>query len=156
MIGERIYGPIGNAVDIFAVVSTVLGVATSLGFGVVQINSGLNQLFGLPINEPVQVLLIVGATALASISVGLGLDAGIRRLSELNIILAILLVLFVLLLGPTVFLIKAFVQNTGSYFSEIVEKTFNLYAYEKTDWLGDRKSTRLNSSHVAISYAVFC
>src|SRR5690625_7367426 len=94
MIGERIYGPIGNAVDIFAVVSTVLGVATSLGFGVVQINSGLNQLFGLPINEPVQVLLIVGATALASISVGLGLDAGIRRLSELNIILAILLVLF--------------------------------------------------------------
>ncbi|HLR29648.1 MAG TPA: choline BCCT transporter BetT [Paenalcaligenes sp.] len=136
MIGDRIYGPIGNAVDIFAVVSTVLGVATSLGFGVVQINSGLNQLFGLPINEPVQVLLIIGATALASISVGLGLDAGIRRLSELNIILAILLVLFVLILGPTVFLIKAFVQNTGSYFSELVEKTFNLYAYEKTDWLG--------------------
>lgn len=136
MIGDRIYGPIGNAVDIFAVVSTVLGVATSLGFGVVQINSGLNQLFGLPVSEPVQVILIVAATALASISVGLGLDAGIRRLSEFNIILAIVLVLFVLILGPTVFLIKAFVQNTGSYFSEIVEKTFNLYAYEKTDWLG--------------------
>jgi len=136
MIGERIYGPIGNAVDIFAVVSTVLGVATSLGFGVVQINSGLNHLFGLPVNEPVQVLLIIGATALASLSVGLGLDAGIRRLSELNIILAIALVLFVLVLGPTVFLIKAFVQNTGGYFSELVEKTFNLYAYEKTDWLG--------------------
>jgi len=136
LIGERIYGPIGNAVDIFAVVSTVLGVATSLGFGVVQINSGLNQLFGLPVNEYVQIFLIIGATALASLSVGLGLDAGIRRLSELNIILAIALVLFILVLGPTVFLIKAFVQNTGSYFSEIVEKTFNLYAYEKTDWLG--------------------
>lgn len=136
MIGDRIYGPVGNAVDIFAVVSTVLGVATSLGFGVVQINSGLNQLFGWPVNESVQVILIVGATALASISVALGLDAGIRRLSELNIILAILLVLFVLVLGPTVFLIKAFVQNTGGYLSEIVEKTFNLYAYEKTDWLG--------------------
>src|SRR5690625_1496576 len=136
MIGERIYGPIGNAVDIFAVVSTVLGVATSLGFGVVQINSGLNHLFGLPVNEPVQVLLIIGGTALASLSVGLGLDAGMRRLSELNIILAIALVLFVLVLGPTVFLIKAFVQNTGGYFSELVEKTFNLYAYEKTDWLG--------------------
>src|SRR5690625_7476711 len=125
-IADRNYGTIRNAVDTHAVVSTVLAVAASLGFGVVQINSGLNHLFGLPVHEHVQVLLIIGATALASISVGLGLDAGIRRLSELNIILAIILVLFVLVLGPTVFLIKAFVQNTGSYFSEIVEKTFNL------------------------------
>lgn len=136
LIGDRIYGPIGNAVDIFAVVSTVLGVATSLGFGVLQINSGLNHLFGVPVGTGVQVLLIAGATGLAAISVSLGLDTGVRRLSELNIILAISLMLFVLLLGPTVFLIQAYVENTGAYLSEIVGKTFNLYAYEKTDWLG--------------------
>lgn len=136
LIGDRIYGPIGHAVDIFAVVSTVLGVATSLGFGVLQINSGLNHLFDIPVNTTVQVLLIVGATLLASLSVSLGLDTGVRRLSELNIILAIALMLFVLILGPTVFLIKAYVENTGGYLSEIVGKTFNLYAYEKTDWLG--------------------
>lgn len=136
LIGERIYGPIGNAVDVFAVVSTVLGVATSLGFGVLQINSGLNHLFGVPVGIGVQVLLIAGATGLAAISVSLGLDTGVRRLSELNIILAISLMFFVLLLGPTVFLIQAYVENTGAYLSEIVGKTFNLYAYEKTDWLG--------------------
>lgn len=136
LIGKRIYGPIGHAVDIFAVVSTVLGVATSLGFGVLQINSGLNHLFDVPVNTSVQIILIIAATLLASLSVGTGLDKGVRRLSELNIILAVALMLFVMLLGPTVFLIKAYVQNTGAYLSDIVGKTFNLYAYEKTDWLG--------------------
>ena len=136
LIGDKIYGPIGHAVDVFAVVSTVLGVATSLGFGVLQINSGLNHLFDLPVNNTVQVALIIGATLLAALSVSLGLDTGVRRLSELNIILAVSLLLFVLILGPTVFLIQAYVENTGGYLSEIVGKTFNLYAYEKTDWLG--------------------
>lgn len=136
LIGERIYGPIGHAVDIFAVVSTVLGVATSLGFGVLQINSGLNYLFGVPVGTGSQIVLIIIASGLATISVMLGLDKGIRRLSELNMLLAVLLMLMVLLMGPTVFLIQAFVQNTGSYLSEIVNKTFNLYAYERTDWLG--------------------
>lgn len=136
LIGDRIYGPIGHAVDIFAVVSTVLGVATSLGFGVLQINSGLNYLFGIPVGTLPQIVLIIIASGLATMSVMAGLDKGIRRLSELNMVLAVLLLLLVLVLGPTVFLIQAFVQNTGSYLSEIVNKTFNLYAYQRTDWLG--------------------
>jgi len=136
LIGERIYGPIGHAVDIFAVVATVLGIATSLGFGVAQINSGLNYLFGIPVGTGPQIVLIILATGLATLSVTAGLDKGIRRLSELNMVLAVLLMLTVLILGPTVFLIQAFVQNTGSYLSEIVNKTFNLYAYQRTDWLG--------------------
>lgn len=136
LIGERIYGPIGHAVDIFAVVSTVLGIATSLGFGVFQINSGLNYLFGIPVGIGPQIILIIIASGLATISVMAGLDKGIRRLSELNMILAVLLMLTILIMGPTIFLIQAFVQNTGSYLSEIVNKTFNLYAYERTDWLG--------------------
>ncbi|HEY8331040.1 MAG TPA: choline BCCT transporter BetT, partial [Pseudomonas sp.] len=136
LIGERIHGPIGHAVDIFAILGTVFGVATSLGYGVLQINSGLNHLFGLPVGTWVQIGLIVGVTALATLSVVTGLDKGIRRLSELNLALAAILLLLVLVLGPTVYLLQAFVQNTGSYLSEIVSKTFNLYAYEPTDWLG--------------------
>ncbi|MGQ4275511.1 BCCT family transporter [Pseudidiomarina sp. E22-M8] len=136
MIGNRIYGPIGHVVDVFAVIGTVFGVATSLGYGVAQINSGLGYLFGIPVSTMVQVMLIIGVTMLAIISVTTGLDKGIRRLSELNMGLAVLLLLFVLIAGPTVFLLQAFVQNTGSYVADIVSNTFNLFAYEKTDWIG--------------------
>jgi len=136
LIGERIYGPIGHAVDIFAILGTVFGVATSLGYGVLQINSGFYMMFGLPVNTTVQLGLIVVTCALATLSVATGLDRGIRILSELNLSLAVILMLFVLVLGPTVFLLQTYVQNTGSYLSEIVSKTFNLYAYEPTDWIG--------------------
>ena len=136
LIGERIHGPIGHAVDIFAIIGTVLGVATSLGLGVTQINTGLNHLYGVPISIPVQIALIIGTTTLATISVVTGLDKGVRRLSELNLTLAVLLLLLVLVAGPTVFILQTFVQNTGNYFSGIVTATFNLYAYEPNDWIG--------------------
>ncbi|MEX9623859.1 BCCT family transporter, partial [Proteus mirabilis] len=129
IIGDRIYGPIGHAVDIFAVMGTVFGVATSLGFGVLQVNAGLNHLFDIPINPTVQVVLIVVITGLATISVVSGLEKGIRFLSELNLGLAVILLLLVIILGPTVLILKSFVENTGGYLSEIVSKTFNLYAY---------------------------
>ena len=136
LIGNRIYGPIGALIDIFAVLGTVCGVATSLGLGVLQINSGLAYLFDVPVSSTVQIILVVVTTILATISVVLGLDVGIKRLSELNIFLAIALLLGVLLIGPTVYLLQAFVQNTGSYLSELVTKTFNLYTYNPTDWIG--------------------
>ncbi|MBB5212737.1 BCCT family transporter [Microbulbifer hydrolyticus] len=136
MIGERIYGPIGHAVDVFAIVGTVCGVATTLGYGVLQINSGLNHLFGLPVGPTVQVVLIIVTTILATISVVLGLDAGIKRLSQLNMTLAAILLIMVLLLGSTIYLLQAFVQNFGTYLSQIVDKTFDLFAYAPTDWLG--------------------
>lgn len=136
LIGERIHGPVGHAVDIFAIIGTVLGVATSLGFGVAQINTGLNSLFGVPVSIPVQIALIIGTTALATLSVVSGLDKGVRRLSELNLGLAVLLMLMVILLGPTVLILQTFVQNTGGYLSEIVSRTLNLYAYQPSDWIG--------------------
>jgi len=138
IIGDKIYGPIGHAVDVFAVIGTVLGVATSLGYGVLQVNAGLNHLFGLPVNETVQVILIVVITGLATLSVVSGLDKGIRILSEINLTLAVLLLVLVGAMGPTVLLLKSFVENTGGYLSEIVNKTFNLYAYEpkSSKWLG--------------------
>ncbi|MFA5702010.1 MAG: choline BCCT transporter BetT [Advenella sp.] len=136
IIGDRIYGRTGQAVDTFAVLGTVFGVATSLGFGVAQINSGLNYLFNLPVTLKVQIVLIIIACGLATISVASGLDRGIKILSEINLGFALLLLLFVLILGPTVFLLQTFVENTGSYLSDIVTATFNLYAYQPNDWIG--------------------
>jgi choline/glycine/proline betaine transport protein len=136
LIGRRIHGPIGHAVDIFAVLGTMFGVATSLGLGVLQVNAGFSHLFGLPVALGVQLPLIAGITGLATISVVLGLDRGIRRLSELNVGLAVFLLLFVLVTGPTVFLLQAFVQNLGAYLGAVVPLTFRIYAYEPNPWIG--------------------
>ncbi|MFD1259810.1 BCCT family transporter [Entomomonas asaccharolytica] len=137
LIGERIYGPIGNAVDTFAVIGTVLGVATTLGMGVKQINAGLHHLYGVPISFTVQFIFIVVIMFFASLSVFSGLSKGVKRLSEANMILAVLMLLFVLILGPTLFIMTTFMQNIGDYLSEIVSKSFNLYAYKTSDWIGN-------------------
>lgn len=136
LIGDRIYGWPGHFVDIFAVISTVFGVATSLGLGASQVNSGLNYLFGLGVSNTNQILIMVGVTSLAALSVGMGLDKGIKRLSEANMILAIILMFLIFILGPSIFLLQAYVQNIGAYLSDIVRITFNLFAYEKSEWIG--------------------
>ncbi|WP_247594649.1 BCCT family transporter [Sphingopyxis sp. PAMC25046] len=137
LIGRRIHGPIGHAVDIFAVLGTMFGVATSLGFGVLQVNAGFHHLFGLPVGTGVQIILIAAITAMATLSAAAGLDAGIKRLSELNIFLAISLLLFVLVASSTVFLLQAYVQNVGAYLGSLVQRTFRMYAYEPNAWFGD-------------------
>ncbi|MEC7689860.1 BCCT family transporter [Alteromonas sp. RKMC-009] len=136
LIGERIYGWPGHLVDIFAVTSTIFGVSTSLGFGAAQINAGLSYVFGIPSTTGVQIGLMAGVVGIAIISVTTGLDKGIRRLSEANMLLAVALLVFVLVLGPTVFLLQAYLQNMGAYTSDIVRNTLNLFAYAKTDWIG--------------------
>ena len=136
LVGERIHGPFGAAVDVFAIICTSCGIATSLGYGVLQINGGLAYLIGIEVSSGVQVGLICGIMVLAGISVALGLDAGIRRLSELNLLLALLLLGGVLFAGPTVTLLQSTIQSLGVYAGDLVAKTFNLYAYEPTDWLG--------------------
>ena len=134
LIGDKIYGPIGHSVDTIAVLGTVFGVATSLGFGVLQINTGLNYLFDLPVGINTQIILIALITAVATISVVLGLDGGIKRISELNLYLASFLLLFVFIAGPSFFLLDALIQNIGTYVSNIVFMTFNQYTYNKTPW----------------------
>lgn len=140
LIGKRIHGPIGYAVDIFAVFGTMFGVATSLGLGALQVNSGLNYLFDVPQGITTQIILIAIITAFATISVVLGLDSGIRRLSEFNLGLALLLLVFVFVVGPTGFILQSFVQNIGAYLADVVDRTFNMYAYTLADgptsWLG--------------------
>ena len=93
LIGDRIYGPMGASVDVFAVICTTCGISVSLGLGVLQINTGLNYLFGVAIDAWIQVLLIFATMAVATVSVIMGLDSGIKRLSEINTVLAVSLLL---------------------------------------------------------------
>lgn len=136
LIGDRIYGWAGHTVDIFAVIGTLFGVATSLGVGAAQINAGIAYLTGTEVSIGNQIWIMAGIVIFAVISVSTGLDKGIRRLSEVNMLLAVGLLLLILISGSTVFLLTAYIQNVGFYLSDIVRNTFNLFAYEKTDWIG--------------------
>lgn len=138
LIGERIYGPIGHVVDVFAIFGTLFGIATTLGLSVTQINAGMNYLWpSIPVSSTVQVVSILVITGLATISVAVGLDKGIKNLSLFNIYLAVALMLFVFIVGPTLFILETFLQNTGSYLNNIIERTFNLQAYSRSDWIGN-------------------
>ena len=117
ILGDRVWGWWGHAIDTLAVFATLFGLATSLGFGATQANAGLNELFGIPINNTVEVVLISGITAIALISVLRGLDGGVKVLSEINMGLAFLLLLFVLFTGPTIAILTGF----GDYLLAYVE-----------------------------------
>jgi betaine/carnitine transporter, BCCT family len=119
IFGERIWGWTGHVIDILAVFATLFGLATSLGLGAQQASAGLNFLFGLPVTDVTMVLLILGITAIALVSVVAGLDAGVKRLSEINMILAAVLLLFVILVGPTLSIITGFFLNLGAYFQHL-------------------------------------
>ena len=136
LLGDRINGPIGNIVDILAIFGTMFGVATSLGVGVLQINAGLNFLVGIDFSTTLQIVLIVIITMIATGSVALGLDKGIRRLSNFNMIVAISIIGFVFFAGPSIFILNSMVENTGFYLQNLVGTTFWLNAYEGTEWLG--------------------
>lgn len=134
ILGERAFGPWGWTVDVIAVLGTLFGVATSLGLGTLQLNSGLNYLFGTPATGLVQVVLITVITSIAATSVALGLDKGVRRLSQLNIVLAMALLAFVLAVGPTVFIAEGMVQSIGDYLDALPWLSFWTQTFKDTDW----------------------
>ena len=134
LLGERIYGWPGNIIDILATVATLFGVATSLGLGVQQVNAGLDHLLGIGQSPKIQVILIACITLVATWSVIKGLDKGIRRLSEINISFAALLALFVLLVGPTVFIMDALLENIGYYIQHLPQLSTWNETYEQTEW----------------------
>ena len=115
VFGERIWGWPGHIIDILAVVATVFGLATSLGYGASQAATGLNFLFGVPLTDTTQIVLIIVITAFALISVLAGLDGGVKRLSEINMVLAALLLFFMVIVGPTLFILTGFFDNILSY-----------------------------------------
>lgn len=137
LLGKRVGGPIGDAIDVFAVCGTVFGVATSLGFGVSQMTAGLAYIYGTPDTTAMKLSVIALVMGAATLSVLSGADRGIRRLSELNLTVAVLLMLFVLAVGPTLFLLRALIQNFGLYLDHFVQRTFTLYAYEPRAWMAD-------------------
>ncbi|MHB9832211.1 choline transporter BetT [Pseudomonas savastanoi] len=144
LIGKRINGPIGYAVDgfgiiatIFGIIATIFGLGADMGFGVLHLNSGLDYLFGVAHTHWIQVGLItlmMGAAILVAIA---GVDKGVRVMSDINMLLACALLLFVLFAGPTQHLLNTLVQNIGDYLGALPSKSFDVYAYnEPSDWLG--------------------
>jgi len=134
LLGDRIYGWPGNIIDIMATVATLFGVATSLGLGVQQVNAGLDHVLNIGQSPFIQVLLIAGITGVATWSVVKGLDKGIRRLSEINIILAAALAVFVFILGPTLFIMDALLENIGYYIQHLPQLSTWNETYENTSW----------------------
>src|SRR5690606_34224955 len=140
LLGDRVKGWIGDVIDVVAIIGTLFGVATSLGFGVSQIGAGLSFL-GV-VGEVGNILLItltVVITAIAMVSVLSGIDKGIKLLSNTNMVMAALLLGIVLAVGPTVFLLGDFVQQIGSYLQNFLRLSFNTYSFQGEagiDWLG--------------------
>lgn len=133
LLGERIWGWPGHLIDILAVLATMFGLATSLGFGASQASSGLSFLFGVPEGNTTQIVLVIGITAIALGSVLAGLDAGVKRLSEINMILAFLLLVFVIAVGPTLILLGGLFDYLGAYLRFLPELS-NLFGREDANF----------------------
>lgn len=140
LLKERINGPIGDAVDAFALVGTIAGIATTLGYGALQLSAGLGSLTSWDTGSTgFRIAIIAIVVGLAGISAVTGLDKGVRRLSELNLSLSFILLGFVLMAGPTVFLFQALSENIGNYLSQLVNMSLRTFAYEPTQeagWFG--------------------
>jgi BCCT family betaine/carnitine transporter len=134
LLGDRVWGWFGHVVDTLAVFATLFGLATSLGFGAEQATAGLNYLFGWPATDTTKVVLIVMITMVAMGSVLAGLDAGVKRLSELNMVLALLLLVFVISVGPTLEIITGFAKGIVDYLINVIPLS-NWVGREDTDYM---------------------
>jgi len=136
VFGKRIHGALGSAVDLAAVLGMIFGVAASLGIGVVLLNYGLTFLFGIPEGTAAQIGLVAVAVVMATVSAVSGVDRGIKLLSQLNVLLAIGLALYILVVGDTVFLLNGLVLNVGDFVSSFPAMTMETFAFDRpVDWL---------------------
>lgn len=137
ILGRRTKGAAGAAVDIATMLGTIFGIATSLGIGVVMLNVGLDILFGIPQGVPAQIGLVVLAVGVATVSAVTGVDRGIRVLSQLNVLLALLLAAWVLVTRDTAFLLRAAVMNVGDFVSLFPGMTMDTMAFDyDAEWMG--------------------
>lgn len=134
ILGNKIYGFWGNLIDTLSVLATMIGIATSLGLGVQQINAGLHFLFDVTISTEIQVILIAIITAIATMSVFTGLDRGVKYLSTANMYLAAIFMAFIIVIGPTSYILGAFTQSLGFYITELPEMSFWTETFKGTDW----------------------
>ncbi|PIC63799.1 glycine/betaine ABC transporter permease [Sporosarcina sp. P13] len=137
IFGDRVDGPLGTIIDVFAIFATVFGVATSLGFGAVQINAGLNYLFDIPIGFWSQFVIISVVTVLFLISAWSGLGKGIKILSNANMFLALALLIFIIALGPTLLIFNMFTDSIGGYLENLIRLSFRTAPLtpENRSWL---------------------
>ncbi|MPS31972.1 BCCT family transporter [Salinivibrio sp. VYel9] len=119
LFGERVWGWTGHVIDILAIIATLFGLATSLGLGASQASAGLHYLFDTPLGDTTEVLLVMGITGAAILSVVAGVDKGVKRLSEINMMLALLLLIFVIAVGPTIAILTGFFGNLGAYLQNL-------------------------------------
>jgi choline/carnitine/betaine transport len=136
LLGNKIYGFWGNLIDVLSVLATLVGLATSLGLGAQQINAGLDQLFGLRISTTTQVTLIAVITSFATLSVFSGLDKGVKRLSQANMIMAGAFLVFLLAVGPTVYLLNGLTQNLGFYATVFPQMSLWTETFRPSNWQG--------------------
>lgn len=137
LLKERINGKLGDLIDIMALLATLFGVITTLGFGASQLGAGLHQLGWISENSfSLQIVVIAVVMSLATFSAISGVGKGVKILSELNLTLAFCLLIFVLVAGPTLYLLSAFSDNIGTYLSNLVQLSFKTYVYEQehTGW----------------------
>ncbi|MFI7066176.1 BCCT family transporter [Kribbella sp. NPDC050124] len=136
LLGKRSEGGAGRAIDSFAILATLFGSATSLGLGALQINSGLNQLYDVPKSTPVAICIIALLTLAFIVSAVSGVHRGVQYLSNLNMVLAVALLFFLFVVGPTVFILSTFTESAGDYLYQIVPMSFRAGAFGGQDWLG--------------------
>jgi glycine betaine transporter len=137
LLGERVFGPVGKTIDILAVFATVFGIVTSLGLGALQINGGLGAVFGIPINNTVTFIIIAVVTVLYLTSSMTGLDTGIQILSKTNVLVAITLLLFVLVVGPTSYILNVLTTVVGDYLTQFVNLSLSTNPFEGYQWTKD-------------------
>ena len=136
LLGKKVANnkPLAVVIDVIAILTTIFGVTTSLGLGTVQISAGLSHVFGFEESFSNQVLIIIFITLIGLISVSLGLNTGIKKLSQLNMIIATGLLLLVFILGPTIFIVNALVQNFGAYLNTLIQSATWTEVYDTTTW----------------------
>lgn len=139
LFGDRVNGGIGTVINVLAVFTTVIGVATTLGFGAIQINGGLSFIFDIPIKISVQIIIIIVVTFLFILSAWSGIGKGIKYLSNANMILAIVLLILVIFLGPTIMIMDTFTDTIGSYLQNLPRMSFRAAPLEGEDrqWINN-------------------
>jgi choline/carnitine/betaine transport len=135
LIGERVNGPIGKAIDVLAVFATLFGTTTSLGLGALQVNNGLGSLWGVPVNSVSQVLIIAFVTAVFTLSAVTGVSKGIKFLSQASVGLAVALFVFMLIVGPTVFLANLYIESLGTYATDFFRMSLQGTAFGGLEWM---------------------
>ncbi len=135
LLGDRVDGPIGKTIDVLAVFSTLFGTTTSLGLGALQVNNGVASLFGLPVNSLTQVLIIAFVTSVFTLSAVTGVSKGIKYLSQGSAGLAIALFVFILVVGPTVFLANLYIESVGTWASDFFRMSLQGTAFGDLEWM---------------------